>query len=73
MSTDISGEQHRNARMNELELRSLEQERLLQELNDVIYSQGRMLSRLEAALQELQKKVSEPGQVEARQERPPHY
>jgi uncharacterized coiled-coil protein SlyX len=60
-------------RLNELELRNLEQEKLLQELNEMVYAQGRAIERLTAALAELQKKVTEPGFVEAGQERPPHY
>jgi len=63
-------------RIVELELRFTEQQRLLQELSDVIYAQGQSLERLEHELAVLNQKLSamEPGLVDATVvEPPPHF
>ncbi len=63
------------ARIVELEIRYTQQQELLQELNEVVYAQQRMLDTLRAEVDWLRKKLeSEPGLVDAKQhERPPHY
>jgi len=62
-------------RIVELELRFTEQQRLLQELSDVVYAQGQSLERLEHELAAMGQKVAvEPGLVDATvSERPPHF
>lgn len=62
-------------RIAELELRFLEQERLLQELSGVLYAQQRALDALRAEVAHLGKKLqAEPGLVDASEkEPPPHY
>lgn len=62
-------------RIVELELRFTEQQRMLQELSDVLYAQGRELERLQAEVAVLREKLAaEPGLVDATVvERPPHY
>lgn len=63
------------SRIVELELRYMQQQDLLQELNDVLYAQRRELDALKAEVDLLKKKLEgEPGLVDAqRQEKPPHY
>ncbi|QRK10641.1 SlyX family protein [Archangium violaceum] len=63
------------SRIVELELRYMQQQELLQELNDVLYAQRRELDALKAEVDFLKKKLEgEPGLVDAqRQEKPPHY
>jgi SlyX protein len=63
-------------RIVELELRFTEQQRLLQELSDVVYAQARSLDRLEHELAAMGQKIAamEPGLVDANLvERPPHF
>lgn len=63
-------------RIIELEVKFTEQQRLLQELSDVVYAQGRMMERLEHELAVVGKKLAamEPGLVDATvSERPPHF
>lgn len=62
-------------RLDELELRFMEQQRLLEDLSGVIYAQQQQLDLAHARLAQLEKKVSsEPGLVDARaDEKPPHY
>ena len=63
-------------RIVELELRFTEQQRLLQELSDVVYAQGQSLERLEHELAALGQKLvaMEPGLVDTSVvERPPHF
>ena len=63
-------------RIVELELRFTEQQRLLQELSEVVYAQGQSLERLEHELAAMGQKVAamEPGLVDAAaSERPPHF
>ncbi|NNB89172.1 SlyX family protein [Corallococcus exiguus] len=62
-------------RLVELEIRYTQQQELLQELNDVLYQQGRVIDALRVELDQLKRKLdAEPGLVDARQqERPPHY
>ena len=63
-------------RIVELELRFTEQQRLLQELSDVVYAQAQSLERLEHELAAMGQKVAamEPGLVDANvMERPPHF
>jgi SlyX protein len=63
------------SRIVELELRYMQQQELLQQLNDVLYAQQRELEALRAEVEFLKKKLEdEPGLVDARQqEKPPHY
>ena len=65
----------RDERLTELEIRFTEQQRLLQELSDVVYAQQRTIYFREAQLQVFRKKLeAEPGLVDAgQQEKPPHY
>ncbi|HEY8208935.1 MAG TPA: SlyX family protein [Myxococcaceae bacterium] len=63
-------------RITELELRFTEQERLLQELSGVLFSQQRELDALRAQVARLEKKLqAEPGLVDPSgdKEPPPHY
>ena len=61
-------------RLTELELRYTALQELVQQLSDVVYAQGRELEALRARVSMLDKKLAEPGLVDARQtERPPHY
>jgi SlyX protein len=63
-------------RIVELELRYTEQQRLLQELSEVVYAQGQALERVEHELAAMGQKLAaiEPGLVEASApERPPHF
>ncbi|ADO68274.1 SlyX family protein [Stigmatella aurantiaca DW4/3-1] len=63
------------SRLIELELRYMQQQELLQQLNDVLYTQQRALDVLTAEVELLKRKLEgEPGLVDARQqEKPPHY
>jgi SlyX protein len=63
------------SRLVELELRYMQQQELLLQLSDALYSQQRELDTVKAELELLKKKLQdEPGLVDARQqERPPHY
>ena len=62
------------ARIVELELRSMQQEAFLQELSSVLAEQQRAVDRLLAEVDLLRSKVQEPGVVDAsRNDRPPHY
>jgi SlyX protein len=62
-------------RIAELELRYTEQQRMLQELSDVVYAQTRVVERLEFEVAALREKVAaEPGLVDSTvDELPPHY
>ena len=63
-------------RIVELELKFTEQQRLLQELSEVIWAQGRSIERLEHELAAMGQKLAavEPGLVDATVvERPPHF
>jgi SlyX protein len=63
-------------RIVELELRFTEQQRLLQELSEVIYAQGQAIDRVEHELAALGQKLAamEPGLVDATvTEPPPHF
>jgi SlyX protein len=62
-------------RIAELELRYTEQQRMLQELSDVVYAQTRVVERLELEVAALREKVvAEPGLVDSTvDELPPHY
>jgi SlyX protein len=63
-------------RIVELELKFTEQQRLLQELSDVVYAQGQSLERLEHELAGMGQKLAamEPGLVDASVgEHPPHF
>lgn len=61
-------------RIVELELRSMAQQRTLEELSEVIYRQQKELDRLQKRVDQLSQKVEEPGLVDAKQQdKPPHY
>jgi SlyX protein len=62
-------------RLMELELRSMEQQDLVQKLNEALVSQQRELDDLRRAVGQLGKKLDVmPGEVDATvQEKPPHY
>ena len=63
------------ARLQELEIKAMEQQRLLADLSEVIYAQQRELDDLGQRVYRLgQKLAGEPGQVDRNQdENPPHY
>lgn len=63
------------SRVNELELRHMEQQDLVQKLNEALVAQQRELDALRRAVEQLAKKVAVlPGEVDAAvQEKPPHY
>lgn len=67
--------QELEARIVELEIHFTEQQRLLQEMSDVVYAQQRTIDLLHAELELVKKKVTaEPGLVDATvSEKPPHY
>jgi SlyX protein len=61
-------------RIVELELRSMAQQRTIDELSEVLYGQQKELDALKALVERLSSKVEEPGIVDAKQvEKPPHY
>jgi SlyX protein len=61
-------------RIVELELRSMAQQETIESLSEVLYRQQRELDALKARFEQLERKVSEPGLIDAKvQERPPHY
>jgi SlyX protein len=63
-------------RIVELELRFTEQQRLLQELSEVVYAQAQALERVQHQLAAMGQKLAafEPGLVDATAgERPPHF
>ncbi len=63
------------ARVTELELRFMEQQRITDELSDVVDEQRRALDALALQLKRLSDKLAaDPGLVERdADERPPHY
>ncbi len=63
-----------NRRLDELELRSAYQERMIEELNDVMIQQQTRLAQLEQALNKLRSQLAEP-QIRRPQDEtpPPHY
>jgi uncharacterized coiled-coil protein SlyX len=63
------------ARIQELEIKSMEQQRLLADLSAVMYAQQRELDELGQRVYRLgQKLAAEPGLVDSNQEeKPPHY
>jgi uncharacterized coiled-coil protein SlyX len=63
------------ARLQELEIKAMEQQRLLSDLSEVIYAQQRELDELGQRVQRLgQKLAAEPGLVDQNQDdKPPHY
>jgi SlyX protein len=64
-----------DARLAELELRSMAQTELVQQLSEALYTQQRQLDRLQARFDQLTRRVdANPGQVDAAaDEKPPHY
>jgi uncharacterized coiled-coil protein SlyX len=63
-------------RIIELELRSMQQQRTIEELSDVVYKQQQQIDLLKSTLQQLARKMAagEPGLVDEKgPERPPHY
>lgn len=64
-----------DARIDELESRFTLQERLVNELSEVIWSQQQQLDALKAVVQQLETKLGgDPGLVDASEhEKPPHY
>jgi len=63
------------ARIQELEIKAMEQQRLLADLSEVLYAQQRQLDDLGQRVHRLgQKLAAEPGLVDANQDdKPPHY
>jgi SlyX protein len=63
------------ARIQELEIKAMEQQRLLADLSEVLYAQQRQLDELGQRVHRLgQKLAAEPGLVDANQDdKPPHY
>ena len=64
-----------DARIDELESRYTHQERQLNELSDMVWSQQKEIDALKRALRQLEQKIpQDPGLVDAAQdEKPPHY
>jgi uncharacterized coiled-coil protein SlyX len=62
-------------RMQELEIKAMEQQRLLAELSEVIYAQQRELDEISQRVHRLgQKLAADPGLVDRNQDdKPPHY
>jgi uncharacterized coiled-coil protein SlyX len=60
-------------RITELELRSMQQEALLQELSEVLATQQRTLDAVRAQVEALRQRIPEPAVVDVTDERPPHY
>jgi uncharacterized coiled-coil protein SlyX len=63
------------ARIQELEIKAMEQQQLLSELSAVLYAQQRELDELGKRVHRLgQKLAAEPGLVDQNQDdKPPHY
>jgi SlyX protein len=63
------------ARIQELEIKAMEQQRLLEELSEGLFAQQRQMDDLVRKLQRLGQKVAEnPGVVEGGgDDKPPHY
>jgi SlyX protein len=63
------------ARIQELEIKAMEHQRLLADLSEVLYAQQRQLDEVGQRVQRLgQKLAAEPGLVDANQDdKPPHY
>ena len=63
------------ARIDELESRFTHQERLVNELSEVIWSQQKQLDALQKLVGQLEQKLSaDPGLVDGKaDEKPPHY
>ncbi|MGO9709852.1 MAG: SlyX family protein [Polyangiaceae bacterium] len=60
-------------RIVDLELRFMRQEKLTEELNDVIVEQQRALDRLTLELRTLREQVLSGTEAAPKDERPPHY
>lgn len=64
-------------RITELELRFMQQERTLQELNETVFRQERIISRLERQFKLLSEQLRslDPASLleQEQDERPPHY
>lgn len=62
-------------RLNTLETRYTELERLVEELNEAVYRQQQQLDALTATVVRMEERLkAEPGLVDARaDEKPPHY
>ena len=62
-----------DARIVDLELRFMQQEKLLDELNGVVIAQQRELDRLSAEVKTLREQVLAGPEGPPKDERPPHY
>ena len=64
-----------DARIDELESRFTHQERLVNELSEVVWSQQQQLDTLKRMVGQLEQKLgADPGLVDAKaDEKPPHY
>jgi SlyX protein len=60
-------------RIVNLELRFMQQERLIEELNQVVVEQQRALERMAIAMRTLQEQVRAGAEAMPKDERPPHY
>ena len=60
-------------RIVDLELRFMQQERLTEELNQVIVEQQRALDRIALEMRTLQEQVRAGAEAMPKDERPPHY
>jgi SlyX protein len=58
-------------RIQELEIRYMHQQRMLEDLSEVVIEQGRAIERLAAELSEL--RSERPGDATTQDEAPPHY
>lgn len=59
-------------RIQELEIRYMHQQRMLEDLSEVVIEQGRAIERLAAELSELRSQ-QRPDDATSRDEAPPHY
>lgn len=64
-------------RITELEIRAMHQERIIQELSDVIYGQEQAIARLQRELERLRLQIASTApsinRTEEEETPPPHY
>ena len=62
-----------DARIIELEIRFTHQQRMIEELSDVVADQGRTIDRVTKELTGLRMRLAELAEEEPSNEPPPHY
>jgi SlyX protein len=60
-------------RVVDLELRYMRQEKLVDDLNEVVVAQGRTIDRLVAEVKSLREQIAAGVDALPKDERPPHY